>query len=488
MALAVCSLGDLVAFCRRGGDRIAARYQLDHGEGLLLGLCAERAAGRSIYPDLGIGPELIDNYPPLYLWLMAAGDGRDPLANLHRGRWLSFLAALLAAAMIATMAGLASPGSLPLRVFAGGAAASFFLALEPVLNWSSLARVDMFALAATLTGVMALRLKGRTGRALGLAFFLVALWTKQSMIAAPLALIVVIGSRRPREAFLLGLLAILLGLGGVYLMQRATDGRFLFHVVTANRTAFSFALLGHHLLQFLAIAWPLIPPALLGLCCAREQDARRRFFKVWCCFAAFGLVALGKTGSATNYMLEMLAILAVLAGTGFGALATWAVERPRKAALALPFLILPVLIWPPDLDRGRFRAALPYRQPELEAGMETVWRELGRLDGDILSWDMSLPVLAGKRLVYHPFLMPDLVRRGLFSDESLLQRIEAGDFALVVTSFDLDDAERFRAETRQEAPFFTERVLNAVKHRYRLDRILPLPAHLGGAWVCYRPR
>ncbi len=480
-------MGDLVAHVRTAVDRAGAAHAWDQGEGLLLGLAAEYRAGRSIYPDIVLGPEVIDNYPPTYLLLMAAGD--DSLeATLRRGRLISLAASLVAALAVAVLAALGSPGGAFQRAFGGIAAAGLFVALEPVRLWGGLARVDMFGLAAVMVGVCALRIRGAPGRVIALLFFVLALWTKQSLIAAPLALVVVIGARRPREALLWTSCALVMGLAGVFAMQRLTGDRFFFHVVTANQTAFSFDLLAHHLRLFVGLAAPLLPWVVLGLASARAEDARRRFLRVWLVFALFGLMSLGKTGSGTNYMLELFAILSVLAGTGLAGLADFARRSRRRALIASAVLVVIVAVHPPDLEEGRFSARLPRRDLDLEAGMAAVRAEVGRIDGDVVSWDMSLPVLAGKRLVYHPFVIPDLVRRGLFSDAALLTKIEAGELPLVVTSFDLDDAVRFEREAGSLAPMFTERVLVALRRRYQKERELTLPAHLGGAWVFYRPR
>src|SRR5205085_43907 len=99
-----------------------------------------------------------------------------------------------------------------------------------VLLWAPLHRVDPLALAFTLVG-MALVTSGRSS--LAAVAFLLAIFTKQTFVVAPIAVCVALW---PCRARLVRFLAILGGglVVAVAMAQWLSQGWFLWHTVTGN--------------------------------------------------------------------------------------------------------------------------------------------------------------------------------------------------------------------------------------------------------------
>src|SRR5690606_27104963 len=122
------------------------------------------------------------------------------------------------------------------RVLSGIAAGMLFLCIDAVAKWAPMMRVDSLAGALSLLGILlAIRALERPAAIYGAAAALVlSIYTKQTMIAAPMAVFAVLLFARPALAWR-GIVAA--SVGGLVLLAIAlwaTDGRFLQHIVLYN--------------------------------------------------------------------------------------------------------------------------------------------------------------------------------------------------------------------------------------------------------------
>ena len=292
--------------------------------------------------------------------------------------------------------------------------------------------------------------------------------------------------------------------GGLIWGWLATDGEMLNHLIQANRTAWSWELSRHHLGEVWSrmgwLAAPACCGALLSLvvfCAEYRQKGRtpRFVLGIHLGLTALGLLMTGKSGSSSNYYLEFYLSLVLQVGLLLGDLAALPqVHGGTRRLLRLPFLILffcvaPLvpLLQPESVERAfRMRPALlPNR--EAREGLGVLVEHLEDVAGPILSQDMSLPPLADHDLIYHPFMMPDLARRGLWRDAQLIEMLERKSIPVVILSFDLGDKERWRQELQTFGAMFTADTLVSIRDNYQLDRVLPL-LPTNRQLVIYRPR
>jgi hypothetical protein len=160
-------------------------FELDYGEGIILWQAARVFDLKEAYHPLGRYPYIVFHYPPLYHVLsrivgMWTGD------LLVGGRTVSWLAAISTAVVAGSLASTATRSRDSRRVAA--IAATLFVLQLPALEWIPYMRVDITAVVLVLFGLaMFLRSDSRSLRLAAGAFFIVALFCKQTMVAAPAA-------------------------------------------------------------------------------------------------------------------------------------------------------------------------------------------------------------------------------------------------------------------------------------------------------------
>ncbi|HZM24837.1 MAG TPA: glycosyltransferase family 39 protein, partial [Anaerolineales bacterium] len=129
---------------------ITHRYSLDYGEAPLVDQAMRLATGQNIYrADISTPPYTISNYPPLYIAVLSISVKLfGPASTFFVGRLISILCALISSLCLARILYVSTNDR-----FAALSAAFTFLAFPFVVFWSPLLRIDMLALALSLSGL-----------------------------------------------------------------------------------------------------------------------------------------------------------------------------------------------------------------------------------------------------------------------------------------------------------------------------------------------
>lgn len=426
-------------------------YQLDYGEGIVLWFARQLAHGQPIYKGLEGAPYASSNYPPAALALAAAlmpicGDG------YVGGRWLNFASALIVAALIFRLVRAQTHAAR-----AAALAALFFLGSPYLYHWIPLFRVDLIGLAFAFVGVYFVwqferRPPTATRRARVLYFclftfgFLLSLYTKHSLFAAPLAAFLALWQRNRRAALTFACALGALG-SAIYLaLDLATRGGFTFGIVDSNATVFWFDQLTALLWNFVA-TFPILLLLALWSWLARVR-AKRIGVLEWYAVTAFAALGMaGRVGAWENYFFEALAIACVFFGLQVAdcRLATKFQPPSSKLHWLLPALLLVqlALLW----HDPRIAADLIAR--ELPANRELA-RLLTHTDGVIISEDMGALVTSGKAIEYYTFQYSALARSGKWNQHWELDGLREGAFPLVIlergTRENVDHYRRFTRE------------------------------------------
>ncbi len=448
-------------------------YQLDYGEGIVLWFAQQIARGAPIYKALEGYPYASSNYPPLALWLSAAlmpifGDG------YFSGRLLNFAAALVTAALIFRIV-----KSETRAARAAALAALFFFGAPYVYHWIPLFRVDLIGLAFAFAGIYFVwaweRRRQTADRRQILYFclftfcFLLALYAKHTLIAAPAAAFLAIFARdtctathavrcKCKRAAVLFALALGATGGAIYLaLDAATRGAFTFGLITSNATVFLTDQLIALLKNFALTFAPLIVLAAWELF-ARIR-ARRLGVLEWYAVTSFAfLIFAGRVGAWENYFFEAIVAVCVLAGYRIGrsqmAERRWqsadSKERPTNYELlitnyALPLLLLVQLIayW----HDPRIAADLIARDQPANRELAAL---LARTPNPIISEDMGALATSGKQVAYYTFQYSSLARAGGWDQHWELDGLRDGIFPLVILERGTrEDVERYRRLTRE---------------------------------------
>ena len=435
LALALaCGLG---VFLHHAGAVLGHPYPVDYGEGPLLDQAVRLADGQGIYRrDLSQLPYTVSNYPPLFPLLQA------PFVRLcgpsyGYGRALALAGVLAAAGLLG-----ATVWKLTRDRLAALLAGAVLLCIPYVLIWAPLARVDGLALGLSWAGLWILVRRRPGSRAVAVAalLFTAAAYTRQTyVLAAPLAALAWLlgqpGGRR-RAALLAGLLAGLtagLGLGLFVVLEVWTGGGFSLHVVRANVNLYDFGTV-RKMAGELALHMPLLLLAGLSLPRLARPAADGpgpglrpaiRLTAAYLAGAAVSFVALGKSGSNVNYLLELSAGLALAAGLWVGR----ATGRARAVLLLLLALQTAALAWLAVSRYTPLHLEKIARHAELDRLFELVRAAGGPVVADEY---LGLLPLAGKPVLYQPFEMRHLARAGLFRQKRAVDALRQRQAALVL--------------------------------------------------------
>jgi len=170
-------------------EAIGFPLDLDYGEGIVLQQVLLILTDRA-YGDINSYAFIVFHYPPVY-HLVVRGLMVFGCDLVHAGRTVSVVATMANAGIVALLAheGLSSSVTKSARLFGaavGGLAVFTFL---PIAIWMPFARVDMLAVRFSLAGVVcaAYAPASRISLHAAVLFFVLALYTKQTELAAPVA-------------------------------------------------------------------------------------------------------------------------------------------------------------------------------------------------------------------------------------------------------------------------------------------------------------
>ncbi len=435
------------------------RYSLDYGEAPLVDQAMRLASGENIYyADLSEPPYTISNYPPLYVSVLAASVKLfGPASTFQAGRILSALCAWMASLCLAIIIYRVTRD----HVAAGGAALTF-IAFPFVLYWSPLLRIDMLALALSLSALYVLVSEPFSARRLVLSAVLLvaAIYTRQSYaLAAPLAGFVWLLARDWRQALRLTALVGGLSLALFFTLNGLTHGGFYFNIVTANVNEFTLDQLRFNWERFHEAALVPLVIGVFSLFLIPRWNPLWTLAAPYLVGSALSALTIGEVGSNVNYLLELCAALGLAAGV----LIAWSRVYIHPYSLRAALLILmsfgvlkmintTVTDYTGDL-RERHAAATDLTQ--LEA-------LVAETPGLILADEyMGMLTLQGRALVIQPFEVTQLALAGKWDQTVLLERIKNKEFDSIII---------------YDRPWLNERwtpeMLDAVTRSYRLVDIV----------------
>lgn len=435
-------------------------FELDYGEGIVWQQ-ALLIPGHRMYGDINQFPFLVFHYPPLYHLVVRgiAALGFDFLAS---GRAVSVACTLAIGALAAAISFHAAHETTSrIAALAGAAVAGLgVFCYWPVVLWSPLLRVDMLAVALSLLGVWwMVRSPGHPGRLyLAVVAFVLAVYTKQTCIAAPLAtlpIMLIVDRTHGIKAALLGLL---LGLAALALLEGLTHGNFLRHILLYNLNRYSL----RTALVMIAQEWPhlgFLSLAMAAVCVVQRRLAVRG---AWTSLAAFRqemranpdsltlailmlyfgistarLVMLGKSGGALNYIIEWMCVWSVLIGTLTATIVDKACgNRPgsrhimgQLALLLVPALLICQVATMPAAASQIYGIHDRNRNEQLDRLLAGVTHA----NRPVLSDDMVLLMKAGKTVPWEPAIFAELASTGRWDERQVIDMIAAHDFAFIIT-------------------------------------------------------
>jgi 4-amino-4-deoxy-L-arabinose transferase-like glycosyltransferase len=423
----------------------------------------------TLYYDLKHYPFTVCAYMPLFYWL-ESGLIRAGFPAALAGRCISF-AALCGLIVLCGRIVLLCTGDRNAAWVASLAAASSSL----LGSWGTTGQVDtlaaFFALMAFyqysryhVRGEPSLWIAGLCGA--------LALFTKQTMLAAPAAMFVLLLMRDRKKALWFG---VIFGAGvGAFVLaiNIALQGRFLANTLFANINPFRAAQFFTQFRYFVSISFGLL--AILVVSFGRMLRGHALAPFVYLILAV--LVFLGtaaKIGSDTNYQIESTLLLAVCAAIGlhrmkffehyFERSKSWITLLliPLALHMAIGYRVSANTLLARLMKEKMFRAQIEQLRPYVQPS-----------GGLVLCTDFNAMVRLRERMDVEPLIYNLLVSAHVVDPEPVRRDLARGAFSTVILSEDVFQPQQFKDGEIGTLPGSQ---LDEVRMHYRLVRQVPGP-------------
>ena len=438
-----------VMYLQNAYDAVHYPFGLDYGEGIVWQQVL-LIPGPRMYGTIADVPFIVFHYPPVYHLAVRVAMmlGFDPLMA---GRGLSVACTLAAAGLCAWLVGRGVSEHVNglARGIGCAIAALIPLSLYPVERWSVLMRVDMLAICLSFLGVAIVveSIRRPTWLAVAMPIFVLAIYTKQTAVAAPAAALAVslaLNRRQTINALIFGAGLGLLAFGWI---EWLTNGGFGLHIVAYNINTFSvegfirnvrglrlFMLLFVLAAGALALLWreQLLPFKADASFRRSRAWAVVAIVTLWLIFQAATLVTSAKTGASINYFIEFFFVCAL--PIGILTSHCWHDiivdrSRPGKVDFVLLFLmVVPTVIM---AKHPSYRYA-ELDNPKATAVRQYMIREIAHAPRPVLSDDMVLVLRAGQEVQIEPAIFRELTATRRWDQTYFLQLLSNHAFEFVI--------------------------------------------------------
>ena len=461
---------------------IAAPYQLDYGEGIVWQQAKMIMSGNA-YGDINEVPHIVFHYPPVFHVTASLTSSMLGMDGLAAGRLVSAVSCAGASIAVGYLVWHSAPSSAnqAARLISAICASLIPIAFMPIAFWSALYRVDNLAILLTMLGLCfgTKAIGNRICLVTSALFFVLALFTKQTMIAAPLACFAATYLSDRRTALAGLALGVLIGLPLFISLMAETNGGFLRHIVgyNANRIDITNLTMVWGILKYypvlvsLPLAWLALSyggrlldmrasstGAATGLQWRSGFNPRPALLSItYLSLTTLTLPAVLKSGAAFNYLTEWMYALAI--GLGYQlqfavkqALnflqESWKSEIGTVAGKARILGFVPAAVF--FMLAVQVEMASPQSQLTFDKDMERTqeYKALQRLVAStskpVISDDMVVLVRAGKQVYLESAIIAELTSLGKFDESELLGLMANKQFAFIITNGRAED-EIFRA-------------------------------------------
>lgn len=453
----------------------AIRYphQIDYGEGIVWQQALMILGGEG-YSDITRLPFVVFHYPPVFHLLSGLFAGVLSIEFLAAGRIVSVVSTLgstIVAGVLIFRAVRARESLIPALLCAFTAALIAFT-FAPLAYWSPLMRVDMAAIFFGFLGIYFGLRAPEHPRCIYVSalFFVLAMYTKQTSVAAPLATLIFLMVIRPRLAGLGVLAALGFGVPPLFALQLYTDGGFLEHIVSYNMNRHDLSrleiILFYSIMQLIYLSIVLYfsldlvfklfhrepnrtwAQTLRHRISYDQYDRLRYFGFIYLLLTTLSLISITKIGASLNYLLEWMFAWSLMIGLflrwpmklALGSFGSAKRQEPARcmsgvrrlflgangAILFAALLYQALFISPPNYQSYITSTAYQEQQREL-------LRRVREASKPVISDDMVAVLRSGKQVVWEPAIFAELAALNRWDEGAFIQMIRSNDFAFFVT-------------------------------------------------------
>lgn len=314
------------------------------------------------------------------------------------------------------------------------------------------------------------------------ALLVLAVFTKQSFVAAGAAIVLLLAATNLRQALRFALIVGICGAALALGLNLLTEGRYFDNAFLANLNPFSQEKFFDHAKYLILTEVGVIPIALAGLRRAFRGPVHPFYVYLLPATLVFLLTA-PKLGSDIHYQLEMVVVLSLCAAWTLHELNFFSLffrhDPGWVTLLEIPLLLQlvmnPLVSGQALLERAAYEIAQRAEAVQLEPYFSAS-------RGRVLCVEMDALLQAGKPIEVEPLFYTLMVGAGLTDPEPVRRDLAEGKFALIVLYQDLFSN---TVPSHPELPSLPEAHLAEIRKHYRLVGHVPGP-FWAGAFV-YEP-
>ncbi len=411
-------------------------FGLDIGEGYDLGDATLLKNGLQIYTDIDEYPMGAAAYPPIFHLLSAV------LMNIFgedfiSGRLVSFFSSLFIGISIFLIVNERTKS-----LYASTIGMLLFFASNYVYYWGAFFRVDMLAIFFSVAGMYFIVKYNSDKSLISIPFFILAIYTKQSMIAAPIASFIYLFFENKSRSFKFAFSLISIA-GAVFLfLNSITSGQFYLHTIVYNMNEIYLIRAMELFYKFLILHVIIILFAFTVLIYyIKSNRFRHEPILYYLIFSFIISFTAGKEGSNVNYFIENIAILSILSGIILGT-SLKSLEDSFQTLILVGMLLQMVLfIHIPYTNFGMQHSVFPPLghtpiKGDIENGT-VIQAYIKNSTGDILVEEAGFAVLNSKKVMTNPMVLNYLGKSNRWNSHRLVGDIESKKFSLIILNFDL---------------------------------------------------
>ena len=425
----------------------------------------------TLYYDLNRYPYTICAYMPL-LYLLEAGGNMLGLPAYTAGRLVSFLA-MLGVFVLSWRMALLYTGDR----YCAWTAALLSASSGLLLSWGTVGQVDtlaaFFALAAFYQ-YSRYAIRGENTLLWAAGFALLAFFTKQTMLACPAAIFVLLWFHCRKTAIQFGAGLAALAAVIVLAINAALDGRFLPSTVLANMNPYALHKLAQHLGFAFLSAGPLALIAGAGARAVVRSSGRALFVYLGMALSIFILIA-PKEGSDLNYQIESTILLILCVSIAlhkldffrlsFKGAGTWV------TLLQIPLVLFLVVNYGITVQNVVVRVTT---EQMARREIESLRPFLSR-GGRVLSADYNVMVRLRGRIEVETLIYTWLVTARLVNPEPVRQDIASAKFSTILL---MEDVNRRDPKLNIEISTLPDSQIEEVRRHYRLVERNPMGVYV----------
>jgi hypothetical protein len=383
----------------------------------------------TLYYDLNRYPYTVCAYMPIF-YILEAGLVRAHLTAFQAGRMVSLLAwgGLVWLAWNLVMLYTSNRN-------AAWVAAILTASSPLLLSWGTVGQVDTLAVffaAAAFFQFSKFHVRGDATLLSAGVFAALALFTKQTMVAAPAAIFLALWLRdKKRAAWFAVSLGLALG-AAILIVDKSLHGRFLSDTVFANMNPMSGKKLFKQLQFFGSVSGCLAVVAVAGA--GRMVRSRSLPVVIYMVTAAsIFLITAPKLGSDTNYQIEVTVVLAAAAAIAVHELNFFPLlfqgSKKWVTLLLLPLAVHAAVGYRASANTAIFRWATENEWRALIEGLRPFVAPSG---GRVFCTDFNAMVRLRQRLDIEPFIYGLLVSAKVVDPEPVRRDLEREAFSAVI--------------------------------------------------------